>query len=168
MRKKRIEIVKNQLSKITIHIKIGEYILTDVLLDFDATGLYLSAMWDEKSIYPKSETVCAFAPDMRDEFVEKISTQSFSRENANLKVLYSNASEWILQHLAVREKVKKTQINKLRNGHVIDAINSVDIQKIVKLAGKVLKIYEFVFYTEIFKRSPFRKVIEILFKVRHM
>ena len=36
--------VRNQLSKLPIHIKLGEFILTDVLMDCDATSLSSSAM----------------------------------------------------------------------------------------------------------------------------
>ena len=42
-------------------------------------------------------------------------------------------------------------------------LTSVDNQKIVKIGGKVIEIYEGVIYREDFKISPFRKVIEKLF-----
>ena len=51
----------------------------------------------------------------------------------------------------------------MRNGHMIDTSTSVDIQEIVKIGGKVVEIYEGVFYRENFKVSPFRIVIEKLF-----
>ena len=35
-------------------------------MDFDATSLYPTAMWDENSVYPKIETRFAFKPDMND------------------------------------------------------------------------------------------------------
>ena len=54
----------------------------------------------------------------------------------------------------------------MKNGHLIDTLTNVDIQKVVKIGGKVIKIYEAVFYTEIFKISPFRKIIEKLFALR--
>ena len=54
----------------------------------------------------------------------------------------------------------------MRNGYIIDTITSVDIQEIVKIGGKVVEIYEGVIYRENFKVSPFRKVIDILFKLR--
>ena len=40
------------------------------MLDFDATSLYPSAKWDEKSIYTKRETGFAFKPQMNIVYVE--------------------------------------------------------------------------------------------------
>ena len=54
----------------------------------------------------------------------------------------------------------------MRNGYIIDTLTSVDIQEIVKIGGKVIEIYEGVIYRENFKVNPFRKVIDILFKLR--
>ena len=48
----------------------------------------------------------------------------------------------------------------MRNGYIIDTLTSVDICEIVKIGGRVVKIYEGVIYRENFKISPFRKVIE--------
>ena len=48
--------VKNQLCKLLNQINPREVSLTDVSIDNDATSLYPSARWDEKSIYPKTKT----------------------------------------------------------------------------------------------------------------
>ena len=37
-------------------------------MDFDATSLYHSAVWDEKSVYPKIESVFAFKPQMNETY----------------------------------------------------------------------------------------------------
>ena len=55
----------------------------------------------------------------------------------------------------------------MRNGYIIDTLTSVDLQEFVKIGGKVIQIYEGVFYRENFKISPFRKVIEKLFPLRN-
>ena len=47
---------KNQLSKLPIVVKIREFVLTDVLMGFDATSLYLLAMWHEQSKYSENGT----------------------------------------------------------------------------------------------------------------
>ena len=62
--------------------------------------------------------------------------------------------------------VKKIEINRLRNGYKIETLTSDDTQKIVKIGGKVIKVYEVVIYRENFKVSPFRKVIDKLFALR--
>ena len=54
----------------------------------------------------------------------------------------------------------------MRNGYIIDTLTSVDIQEIVKLGGKVIEIYEGVFYRKYFKVSPFRKFIDKFFALR--
>ena len=54
----------------------------------------------------------------------------------------------------------------MRNGYIVDVLTSVDIQEIVKIGGKVIKIYESVIYRENFKISPFKKVIDKLFELR--
>ena len=48
----------------------------------------------------------------------------------------------------------------MRNGYIIDTLTSVDNQEIVKTGGKVIEIYERVFYPEKFKVFPCRNVIE--------
>ena len=45
--------------------------LSDLVMDFDATSLYLSAMWDDNSIYTKMETGYTFTVNMHDELLEK-------------------------------------------------------------------------------------------------
>ena len=123
-------------------------------------------MWDEKTIYPRIETGYAYTRDMNDELVEKINNQTFTQGSAILKIKYYNPKNLIVQHIPIKERVNKTEINCMRNGYIIDTLTSVDIQEIVKIGGKVIEIYEGVIYREIFKISPFRKVIDILFALR--
>ena len=54
----------------------------------------------------------------------------------------------------------------MHNGYIIDTLTSRDIQEIVKIAGKVIEIFEGVIYRENFKLSPFREVIDKLFRLR--
>ena len=137
-----------------------------LLWDFDAVSLYPSAMWDEKSVYPRIETGYAYARDMNDELVEKFNTGNFTQGSAILKIKYYNTRDLIVQHLPFKEKVNEMEINRMRNGYIIDTLTSVDIQGIVKIGGKVVEIYEGVIYRENFKVSPFRKVIDKLFALR--
>ena len=50
----------------------------------------------------------------------------------------------------------------MRARHFVDTLPSVDIQEIVEVGGKVIEIYEGVIYREMFKVSPYNKVIEKL------
>ena len=158
--------INEKLSNLRLH-KIFERIqLIHFLWDFDAVSLYPSAMWDEKSIYTRIETGYAFTRDMNDELVEKLNNEVFTQGSAILKIKYYNPKNLIVQHIPIKEKEKKIEINRTRNGYIIDYLTSVDIQEIVKIGGKVNEIYEGVIYREIFKVSPFRKVIDKIFALR--
>ena len=78
--------INKKLGEFPIHKLLQELSLNDLLWDFDAVSLYPSAMSDEKSIYPRVETGYACTPDMNDELVEKISTQTFTQGSAILKI----------------------------------------------------------------------------------
>ena len=138
-------------------------------MDFDATSLYPSAMWDENSVNPKIGTGFAFKPDMNDVYVEAVNIRTFNEdgdESAILTIKYYNPPNFIFQHLPIKEKVKKVEVNRMRTGYIIDTLTSVDIQEIIKIGGKVIEIYEGVIHRENSKISPFRKVIEKLFALR--
>ena len=152
-----------------IHKELSKLNSNKTQMDYDANSLYSSAMWDKNSVYPKIETGFAFKPDMNNVYVEAFNRQTFNEdgdESAILTIKYYNPPNLIFQHLPVKEKVKKIEVNRMRNGYIIDTLRSVDIQKIVKIGGKVIQIYEGVIYRGNFKVSPFRKVIENLFAVR--
>ena len=167
--KEKEKYVNRKLNMLPIHKELCKLDSNKTQMDFDATSLYPSAMWDEKSVYPKIESGFAFKPYMNDVYVEAFSNQTFNEdgdESAILTIKYHNPPDLIFQHLPIKEKVKKIEVNRMRNGYIIDTLTSVDIQEIVKIGGKVVEIYECVIYRENFKVSPFRKVIEKLFALR--
>ena len=102
-----------------------------LLWDFDAVSLYPSAMWDPKSIYPKIETAYPFKREMNDELIEKFNIQIFTQGSAILKIKYFNPKNLIVQHLPIKEKVNKFEINRMRNGYITQVLTSVGIQEIV-------------------------------------
>ena len=102
-------------------------------------------MWYENSIYPWTETGYAFARDMNDELVEKFNTGNFTQGSAVLRSKYYNPKNLIVQHLPVKERKKKIEINRMRNGYIIHHLTSVDIQEIVKIGGKVTENYKLLF-----------------------
>ena len=123
-------------------------------------------MWDKNSIYPKIETGYAFTRDMNEEPVEKFNNQIFTQGSAILEIKYYNPKNLIVQHLPVKEKEKKIEINRMRNGYITQVLTSVDIREIVKIGGRVIEIYEGVIYRENFKINSFEKVIFKLFALR--
>ena len=59
------------------------------MINFDATSLYPSAMWDQNSVYPKIETGFAFKPHMNNVYVRAFNVQSFNQagnESAILRI----------------------------------------------------------------------------------
>ena len=158
--------INEKLGNLRLHKIVKRIELVHLLWDFDAVLLYPSAMWDEKSIYPRIETGYAYTRDMNDELVEKFNNQTFTQGSAILKIKYYNPKNLLVRHLPVKEKEKKIEINRMRNGYRIDHLTSVGIQKIIKIGGKVIETYEGVIYRENFKVSPFRNVIDKLFALR--
>ena len=79
------------------------------MMNFDATSLYPSAMWDEKSVYPKIETGFVFKPHMDKIYLGEFNNQTFTQEDnesAISKIKYYNPQILIFQHLPVKEKFK--------------------------------------------------------------
>ena len=137
--------INEKLSKFPIHQLIKQIKLDELLWDFDAVSLYPSAMWDKSSIYPRIETGYAYTEDMNDELVEQFITGNFTKGSAILKIKFYNPKSLIVQHLPVKEK-KKIEINRMRDGFIIETLTSVDIQEVVETGCKVIEYYEGVIY----------------------
>ena len=75
--KEKDKYINKKLSQLPISMKMKEFNRDDLLMAFDATSLYPSAMYDENSIYPKIETGYVFTEDMNDELVNEFNTQTF-------------------------------------------------------------------------------------------
>ena len=124
-------------------------------------------MWDEKSIYPKKiETGYACTKDMNDKLVEKSNAGNLNQGSAILKIHYYNLKNSIFQHLPVKQKVNKPELDRMRNDYTIDTLTGVDIQLIVKIGGKVIEIFKGFIYRENFIVSPCRNVTDKLFALR--
>ena len=158
--------INKKLGEFPSHKLLQELSLIDLLWDFDVVSIYPSAMSIEKSIYPQIETVYAYTPNMNNDLVEKFINQTFTQGSAILKLKYFNPKTLFVQHLPVKEKINRMEVNRMRNGYIIDVLTSDDIQEIVKIGGNVIKIYESVVYREYFKVSTFKKVIDKLFELR--
>ena len=72
---------------------------------------------------------------MNDVYLEAFNNKTFNGdgdESAILKLKYYNPPNLIFQHLPVKEKVIKIEVNRMRNGYFVDTLTSVDIQKLLK------------------------------------
>ena len=108
--------INEKLSEFPIHKLLQELNINDLLWDFDAVSLYPSAKSGPKPFYLRMETGYAYTQDMNDELVEKFNIQTFRQGSAVLKKKYYNPRDLIVQHLPVKEKEKKIEINRMRNG----------------------------------------------------
>ena len=149
--------VNEKLINLRLHKLLQQIELIHLLWDFDAVSLYPSAMWDEKFIYLRIETGYAFTRDMNKFLLHKFGNGNFNQGSAILKTKYYNPKNLIVQHLPLKDKEKRIEFIRMRNGFIIDHLTSVDIQEIVKIGGKVKQIYEGDIYHENFKIGPFRK-----------
>ena len=61
---KRNKYINAKLSKLSIHEKLRELNLDDVMMNIDSTSLHPSAMYDEKSVFPETENEFDFKPYM--------------------------------------------------------------------------------------------------------
>ena len=80
--------INEKLCQLPIYQLLKEIKLDELLWVFDAVSLYASAMWDEKSIYPRVETRYAFTKDMNNDLFEKFNIQTFTQGSAILKINY--------------------------------------------------------------------------------
>ena len=124
--------INEKLSKLPIHQLTKQMKLDELLWDIDAVKSCPSTMWDEKSIYPGIETGYAFTIEMNNELSENIIASIFSQGSATLKIEYYNPESLIVHYLPVKEKVKTIEVNRTRNGYIVDTLTSVDFQEIVK------------------------------------
>ena len=138
--------INEKLSNLRLHKIIKRIELIHLLWDFDAVSSYPSAMWDKNSIYPKIKSGFAFEKHMNNALVEKFNNQTFTQGSAILKIKYYIPKNLIAQNLPVKEKEKKIEITRMRNGYITQVLTYVDIQEIVKIGGKVIKVYEGVIY----------------------
>ena len=65
---------------LAIHKELSKIDFIKTQIDYDATSLYPSAMWDKNSVYPKIETGVAFKRDTKDIYVEDFNIQSFNQD----------------------------------------------------------------------------------------
>ena len=127
---------KGKLNELPIQQKIGQFDLGDLLMDFDATSLYPSAMWDDNSIYPTGKSGFSFNVDMNFEIIEKFNSGNFNWGCAILRVKYYNPPDLKLQRLSVKERVQKIEVNRMRIYYIFDNLTSVDIKENIKIGGK--------------------------------
>ena len=92
--------------------------------------------------------------------------------SAFLTVKYHNPENLAFQHLPVKENIEKSyknnrleEINRKRNGIVIDLLTSIDILEIIKWGGVILEVYEG-FFCHNLECIPFTEFVTDMFEKR--
>ena len=87
---------------------------------------------------------------MYKKLVDEFNQQSI-KWSAILKNVYFNPQDIFFQYIPNREEDKrKEEVNRLRNGFLVDTLTSVVNWKVVKIGGKVVEACEVVIYRENF------------------
>ena len=93
-----------------IHEDLSKLDSSKTQMDYNASSLYPSAMRDENSVFPKTETGIFLKPHIIDIYLEAFNNKTFNQdgdEPAILRIKYYNPPNLIFQHLPVKEKVKR-------------------------------------------------------------
>ena len=92
--------------------------------------------------------------------------------SAFLTIKYHNPKNLIFQHLPIKEKIENPyknnrleEINRMRNGIIIDTLTSVDIVEIVKYGGVIIEVYEG-FFCHNLEYNPYTEFVTDMFKKR--
>ena len=97
---------------LTIHKELSKIkfkLSKKIQMDYDATSLYPSAMWDEKSVYSKIDGGFCFESQMNDIYVKAFTNQTFNQdgdESAILRINTYNPPDLMFQHLPIKKKLK--------------------------------------------------------------
>ena len=89
------------------------------MMDFDATSLYLTAMWDESPVYLEKESGYVCKPHTKDVIVEILNyqtSQKDGKDSAILRIKYYKPPDLRFQHLPIKEKVENIEFNRMRKG----------------------------------------------------
>ena len=119
--KEKTEYINKKLNMLPFHKVLSKLNPNKTQMDFNATSLYPNAMWDEKSVYPKIKTGFVLKPHMNKTYVDGFNNQTFN-ESGILTIKYYNPSNLIFQHLPVKKKVKKIEVNRMSNGYIMETL----------------------------------------------
>ena len=165
-----------KLGELNISKDLQKVIEDDLLVSYDFNSLYPSAQIDKNSTWPKIETAYPFKKYMNDAVCTLFNSGRWNEINrtAFLTMKYHNPENLIFQHLPIKEKVenpyknnRSEEINRMRNGIIIDTLTSVDIVEIVKCGGDILEVYEG-FFCHNLNFNPYTEFVTDMFEKRDL
>ena len=175
--KKELEkFLERKLGELNISKELQKINKDDLLVSYDFNSLYPSAQIDINSTWPKIETAYSFEKYMNDAVCYLFNSQKWNQLNrsAFLTIKYYNPENLIFQHLPIKEKIKNPyknnrfeEINRMRNGIIIDTLTSVDIVEIVKCGGVILEVFEG-FFCHNLEYNPYTEFVTDMFEKRDL
>ena len=168
--------LNNKLGNLEISKELQKINKDDLLVSYDFNSLYPSAQIDKNSTWPKIETSYPFKKYMNESICTLFNSGRWNELNrsAFLTIKYHNPENLIFQHLPVKEKIENPyknnrleEINRMRNGIIIDTLTSVDIVEIVKYGGVILEVFEG-FFSHNLEFNPYTEFVTDMFQKRDM
>ena len=168
--------LERKLGELNISKEIQKINKDDLLVSYDFNSFYPSAQIDINSTWPKIETAYPFKKYMNDAVCYLFNSGKWNQLNrsAFLTIKYHNPESLIFQLLPIKEKIKNPyknnrleEINRMRNGIIIDTLTSVDIVEIVKCGGVILEVFEG-FFCHNLEYNPYTEFVTDMFEKRDL
>ena len=168
--------LERKLGELNISKELQKIDKDDLLVSYDFNSLYPSAHIDKNSTWPKIETGYPFKKHMNDSICTLFNSGRWNELNrsAFLTVKYHNPPNLIFQHLPIKERNENPyknnrleEINRMRNGIIIDTLTSIDIVEIVKYGVIILEVYEG-FFCHNLEFNPHTEFVTDMFEKRDL
>ena len=165
-----------KLGEMEISREIQKIYLNDLLVSYDFNSLYSSAQIDINSYWPKIEIAYSFKKYKSDAFCSLLNSGRLNELNrsAFLTVKHHNPENSVFLHLSVKEKIKNPyknnrleEVNRMRNGIIIDSLTSADFVEIVKCGAVGLKVFER-FFCHNLEYNPYTEFVTDMFEKRDL
>ena len=170
------DFLNKKLGELEISKELQKINKDDLLVSYDFNSLYPSALVDINSTWSKIETAYPFKKYMSGAICVLFNSEKWNELNRSvfLTVKYHNPENLIFQHLPVKEKIENPyknnrleEINRMRNGIIIDTLTSIDIVEIVKYGGVILEVYEG-FFCHNLEFNPYTEFVTDMFEKRDL
>ena len=120
--------INKKIGELPNHQLLQQLSSNELLRDLDTVSLYpFGFEWWKIIISKNRKWFCLYE---RYEWWTcwKFKKKNFTQGSAILKVKLYNPKNLIVQHIPVKEKVRKTETKRLRNGYNVDVLTFIDIQ----------------------------------------
>ena len=168
--------LERKLGELNISKELQKINKDDLLVSYDFNSLHPSAQIDNNSTWPKIETGYPFKKHMNDALCYLFNSGKWNqlKRSTFFTIKYHNPENLIFQHLPIKEKNKNPyknnrfeEIDRMRNGIIIDTLTSVDIVEIVKCGGVILEVFEG-FFCHNLEYNPYTEFVTDMFRKRDM